>query len=429
MTQAPLRIGLLGLGTVGAGCLRVLAECREEIEARAGRPIQVLRASVRDLAKLRECELAGVRVDTDPDALVADPQVDLVLELMGGVSRARELVLAALANGKSVVTANKALIAEHGQEIFSAAQAAGQIVAFEAAVAGGIPIIKSLREGLAGNRIDAVIGIINGTTNFILSKMEADGAGFAETLAEAQFKGYAEADPTFDVEGIDAAHKLAILATLAFDMPLSFERIHTVGISRVTRADIRHAAELGYRIKHLALARRNGAAIELRVEPTLVPQQAYVAKIDGVMNGLTIVGSAVGSAGFYGPGAGALATASAVLADVIDIARGNAVAPPAMRNDLEVLPIEAAVSAHYLRLQVTDKSGVMKTISTILANHDISIEALVQKEVKGGGSDAQVVLLTHEVSGSAMAQALRELAACDFVHGEIMHLRVEHLGE
>ena len=422
-----LKLGLLGLGTVGTGTVQVLRENAEEIFERAGCEIEIVRACVQDPDKIRHCDLSGVTVDTDADALVADPRVDVVVELMGGTGRARELILAALANGKPVVTANKALIAEYGQEIFEAAQAAGRNVAFEAAVAGGIPIIQSLREGLAGNRISRIAGIINGTTNFILTKMESDDAPFEEVLAEAQAKGYAEANPTFDVEGIDAGHKLAILATLAFDVPLPTDQVHTIGVGKVGAEDLAYADELGYRIKHLAIARNSTAGLELRVEPTLVPKDAFVAKVDGVMNGVAIEGNAVGTAGFYGPGAGALATASAVVADIVDLARGHAIAPPKMAHPLRIVPQEEVVTAHYLRIRVFDKPGVMQRISTILAGLDISIEAIVQKEAHA--EEAVVVLLTHEVSLGAIKLAVDQLSHCDFVQGEIMQMRLEHLSE
>ncbi len=422
-----LNIGLLGLGTVGAGTVQLLRKNAADITQRAGQAIHIARACVRNPEKARDCDLRGVQVDTDAAGLVADPQIDLVVELMGGTDQARDLVLAALANGKSVVTANKALIAEHGEEIFAAARASGQLVAFEAAVAGGIPIIKSLREGLAGNRIDQIAGIINGTTNFILSQMESAGASFADALADAQDKGYAEADPTFDVEGIDAGHKLAILATLAFDIPLATAQLHTIGVGKVTAQDIAYAKELGYRIKHLAIARRGPAGIELRVEPTLVPLAAFVAKVDGVMNGVSISSDAVGTAGFYGPGAGGLATASAVVADIVDLARGHAVALPDMRAPLRIVPQAEVVSAHYLRMQVRDKPGVMKTISSILAGLEISIEAIVQKEARSDA--AVVVLITHEVSLGILTQAVNELEACGVVQGSIMQMRLEHLSE
>ncbi len=422
-----LKIGLLGLGTVGSGVVQVLRENAAELAERAGQQIEITRACVRDPSRPRDCDLAGVHIDTDAQALISDPEIDVVVELIGGTGLARDLVLGALANGKSVVTANKALIAEYGQEIFEAAQAAGQRIEFEAAVAGGIPLIKSLREGLAGNRISQIAGIINGTTNFILTKMESEGETFENVLAEAQAKGYAEANPTFDVEGIDAGHKLAILATLAFDIPLATDQLHTVGVGKVTAEDIAYADELGYRIKHLAIARDSEDGVELRVEPTLVPREAFVAKVDGVMNGVSISGNAVGTAGFYGPGAGALATASAVVADIVDLARGHAIPPPRMQRPLKVLPQDKVVSAHYLRIRVLDRPGVMQKISTILAGLDISIEAIVQKEAHG--QDAVVVLLTHEVSLGAIKQAVDQLMALDIVQGEIMQMRLEHLSE
>ncbi|MGJ8668816.1 MAG: homoserine dehydrogenase [Oceanococcus sp.] len=422
-----LKIGLLGLGTVGSGCVKVLRENAQEINARAGQTIQIVRAAVRDPSQSRDCDLSGIAIDSDADGLVADPNVDVVVELMGGTGRARELVLAALANGKSVVTANKALIAEHGGEIFAAASAANCKIAFEAAVAGGIPIIKALREGLSANRVDEIAGIINGTTNFILSRMEADGAAFADVLAEAQALGYAEADPTFDVEGIDAGHKLAILATLAFDIPLATDQLHTIGVGVVSAQDIRYASEQGYRIKHLAIARRSDAGVELRVEPTLVPKAAFVAKVDGVMNGVSIKGNAVGSTGFYGPGAGGMATASAVVADIVDVALGRALPSPPMANSLPIVAVADVVSAHYLRMQVRDEPGVLKTISSILAALGISIEAMVQKEIND--KQAEVVLITHEVSTGILRQALDELAGSGVVQGTIVQMRVEHLSE
>lgn len=418
-----LKIGLLGLGTVGGGCVQVLRDSVAEITARAGQEIEIVRAAVRNPAQSRDCDLSGIVVDSDADALVADPNVDVVVELIGGTERARELVLAALANGKAVVTANKALIAEHGAEIFAAARQANQPVAFEAAVAGGIPIIKALREGLSANRIDEIAGIINGTTNFILSCMEADGAAFEDVLAEAQRLGYAEADPTFDVEGIDAGHKLAILASLAFDIPLATEQLHTVGVGVVSAQDIRYADEQGYRIKHLAIARNSEAGIELRVEPTLVPKAAFVAKVDGVMNGVSIKGNAVGTAGFYGPGAGALATASAVVADIVDVARGQVLPPPAMASERPIVPVADVVSGHYLRMQVRDEPGVLKTISGILAGADISVEAMVQKELED--QQAEVVLITHRARTGQLNQALQELAGSGVVQGAIVQMRVE----
>lgn len=422
-----LKIGLLGLGTVGGGTVQVLRDNATQIAQRAGTDIQIVRAAVRDASKARDIDLSGIQVDSDADALIADPNIDLVVELMGGVGRARELVLAALANGKSVVTANKALIAEHGLEIFAAAEQGGGQLAFEAAVAGGIPVIKAVREGLAGNQISEIAGIINGTTNFILTKMESDGADFADVLAEAQAKGYAEADPTFDVEGIDAGHKLAILAMLAFDMQLATEQLQTIGVGKVTVEDIEHADEMGYRIKHLAMARLHETGVELRVEPTLVPKAAFVAKVDGVMNGVAIKGNAVGTAGFYGPGAGALATASAVVADIVDLARGNGLAVPSTHAQRSVLAQSEVISGHYLRMQVQDRAGVMSAISSALAQHQVSIEAMVQKET--GEGQAEVVLITHDVAKGQLDEALQGLEASDVVNGAITHLRVEQLSE
>lgn len=422
-----LNVGVLGLGTVGAGTLRVLAEGAEEIRARAGRDIVIRRAAVRDVTRARDCALSGIPVDSDPQALVKDPEIDVVVELIGGVDTARELVLQALASGKDVVTANKALIAEHGEEIFHVAREHGRALAFEAAVAGGIPIIKALREGLAGNRIASIAGIINGTTNYILTEMEAGNGSFAEILAEAQKLGYAEADPSFDVDGIDAAHKLAILATLAWDMPLSFAHMQTVGIGKVDIVDLEYAAELGYRVKHLAMAQRRAHKVELWVEPTLVPLQAYVAKIDGVMNGLSIGGNAVGTTGFFGPGAGGLATASAVVADLVDLARGHALLPPTMSQDLPVVYAHDRYGAHYLRMEVEDRSGVMQSISQILAERDISIESIVQREVEGEEVAAEIVLVTHQIKDSQLDEAMDEIAAGEFLRGEIRQLRVEHL--
>ncbi len=422
----PLRIGLLGLGTVGAGTVRVLADNAPELEQRTGRALKVVRAAVRDPHKARDCDLHGVQIDADADALVRDPDVDVVVELMGGTERARELVCAALAAGKPVVTANKALIAECSDAVFAAARASGQAVAFEAAVAGGIPIIKVLREGLAGNRIDEVAGIINGTTNYILTRMSQDGVEFAPALAEAQAKGYAEADPTFDVEGIDAAHKLAILAALAFGVPMRTDWIRTIGLTQVSSADIRYAKELGYRVKHLAIARRGAAGIELRVEPTLVPKNSFVAKIDGVMNGVMLSGNAVGSTGLHGPGAGALATASSVVADLVDIALGRALATPLSADSASAVVPAEVETAFYLRMQVADRPGVMKEISTVLAGLEISIEAIVQREVEAE-QDATVVLLTHSVRTGALERAVEALQSLPVVHGPIVRMRVEHL--
>ncbi len=423
---APLRLGILGLGTVGAGTVRVLTDNAESIAQRAGRPLQVVAAAVRDPHQPRDCQLAGMRLETDPLAVARAEDVDVVVELLGGTTIAREAVLAALQAGKSVVTANKALIAEHGPEIFAASRAAGQVIAFEAAVAGGIPIIKALREGLAGNAISEINGLINGTTNFILTKMHNEGAAFAPVLKEAQELGYAEADPTFDVEGIDAAHKLAILAMLAFDLPLQTDRIRTRGVGLVDAADLEAAEGLGYRIKHLAVARRSVDGVELRVEPTLLPQDSYLAKVDGVMNGVIVVGSAVGSAGFYGPGAGALATASAVVADLIDMAQGRVLPGPGPGEERPFVDPLAVVSEHYLRLVVKDEPGVLQTVTGLLAASGVSIEALVQKELKKPVGRAQIVILTHAVRLGTMEDVIAQLAELDCVQQQPTHLRVSN---
>lgn len=422
--QQPLRIGVLGLGTVGAGTLRVLSDNAASIEQRAGRPLQVVAAAVRNPAQPRDCQLAGLRLETDPLAVARADDVDVVVELMGGTDRARDAVLAALAAGKPVVTANKALIAEHGPEIFAAARETGQPLAFEAAVAGGIPIIKAVREGLAGNAITEINGLINGTTNFILTKMQAEGADFAPVLEEAQQLGYAEADPTFDVQGVDAAHKLAILAMLGFDLPLDLQRIRTRGVDQVESADLDAAQDLGYRIKHLAVARRSAAGVEMYVEPTLLPEGSYLAKVDGVMNGVVIAGSAVGSAGFYDPGAGSLATASAVVADLIDVARGRVLPGPGPGEALPYVDPDTVVSQHYLRLKVRDEPGVLQTITGLLAEAKVSVESLIQKELDE--RSAQLVLLTHEVSLGTVQHVLQQLAHLDCVQADPVHFRVSN---
>lgn len=422
--QQPLRIGVLGLGTVGAGTLRVLSDNAASIQQRAGRPLEVVAAAVRNPAQPRDCQLAGLRLETDPLAVARADDVDVVVELIGGTDRARDAVLAALAAGKPVVTANKALIAEHGPEIFAAARETGQPLAFEAAVAGGIPIIKAVREGLAGNAITEINGLINGTTNFILTKMQAEGADFGPVLEEAQQLGYAEADPTFDVQGIDAAHKLAILAMLGFDLPLDLQRIRTRGVDQVESADLDAAQDLGYRVKHLAVARRSADGVEMYVEPTLLPEGSYLAKVDGVMNGVVIAGSAVGSAGFYGPGAGALATASAVVADLIDVARGRVLPGPGPGEALPYVEPETVVSQHYLRLKVRDEPGVLQTITGLLAGAQVSVESLIQKELDG--QSAQLVLLTHEVSLGTIQDVLQQLNNLDCVQAQPVHFRVSN---
>lgn len=424
------------MGTVGGGTVNVLKRNAQEIARRAGRGIQVTHAAARDINKARICDTTDITLTTNPQDVVSDPDVQIIVELIGGDTLARELVLTAIGNGKHVVTANKALIAKHGNEIFAAAQKQGVVVAFEAAVAGGIPIIKALREGLAGNRVEWLAGIINGTGNFILTEMRDNGSDFGDVLAEAQRLGYAEADPTFDVEGIDAAHKLTILASIAFGIPLQFEACYTEGITKITREDVVYAEELGYRIKHLGVARRTEAGVELRVHPTLIPERRLIANVDGVMNAVLVKGDAVGPTLYYGAGAGADPTASAVVADVVDVVRTltsdpeNRVPHLAFQadalSDLPILPMNAVETAYYVRLQCEDKPGVLANVASILGDSDISIEALMQKEPAGGAS-ATIILLTHRVNEGKMNAAIDAIEALDAVTGEVMRIRLEHL--
>ncbi len=433
----PVKVGLLGLGTVGCGTVSVLARNGDEIARRAGRGITITRAAARDLSRPRGCDTGGIALTDDAMAVVDDPQVEVVVELIGGDTLARELVLRAIDNGKHVVTANKALIAKHGNELFARAREKGVMVAFEAAVAGGIPVIKALREGLAGNRIEWLAGIINGTGNFILTEMRDKGRDFADVLAEAQQLGYAEADPTFDVEGIDAAHKLTILAAIAFGIPLRFEHVYTEGISRITREDVAYAGELGYRIKHLGVARLTPAGVELRVHPTLIPERRLIANVDGVMNAVLIKGDAVGPTLYYGAGAGAEATASAVVADLVDVVRAltsdpeNRVPHLAFQHDaladLPILPIEETRSACYLRLRAEDRPGVLAEITRILGEQEISIEAVIQKEPPDSGTPATVILLTQRVVERAMNTAIARIEALPSISGSVTRIRVETL--
>jgi homoserine dehydrogenase len=432
--SVPIRIGVVGLGTVGQGVLRLLKNNADEITRRVGRPVVVTDAATRTPARVRDCSLDGVRLWPDAQQLVREAEVDILVELIGGTTVARELTLSAIACGKPVVTANKALLAEHGNEIFAAAARAGSVVAFEAAVAGGIPIIKAIREGLAGNIIEAVAGIINGTCNYILTQMAAKGQSFEDALADAQRLGYAEADPSFDVGGIDAAHKLAILAALAFGMPLSFAAISVEGITGVTPEDIKIAQVFGYRIKLLGIAKRHGDGVELRVHPTLIPDDTLLAKVDGVLNAVVVHGNAVGQVGFYGRGAGGDATASAVVADILDVARALSVdtrhAVPALAfqpdalRPLPVLPIRDTQSAFYLRLQVADEPGVLSQITAILAAHDISVEAILQREPRGG-EDANVALITSVIPEHRFDDALAEMQKLPFVRAGSVRFRVE----
>ena len=433
----PVKVGLLGLGTVGGGTATVLKRNAKEIARRAGRAIEIDYAAALDLDLARSLGLDEARLTTDAFEVVNDPEVDVVVELIGGYEPARELVLTAISNGKHVVTANKALIAMHGNEIFAAAQEQGVMVAFEAAVAGGIPIIKALREGLAANRIQWAAGIINGTGNFILTEMRDKGRDFDDVLKEAQALGYAEADPTFDVEGIDAAHKLTIIASIAFGIPLQFDKCYTEGITKITRDDVVYAAELGYRIKHLGVTRRTEAGVELRVHPTLIPHRRLIANVDGVMNAVLVHGDAVGPTLYYGAGAGAEPTASAVVADIIDVARTLTVDPenrvPHLAfqadqlSDLPVLGMEAVETAYYLRLQAEDRPGVLADVSRILGDQGISIEALIQKEPEEGASNVSIILLTHRVLEQRMNQAISTIEALDTIKAPVTRIRMETL--
>ena len=432
----PVKVGLLGLGTVGGGTVNVLQRNAEEITRRAGRGIVISHASARDINKPRICDTQGIQLTENPIGVVTDPDVSIVVELIGGDTLARELVLKAIANGKHVVTANKALIAKHGNEIFSAAQKKGVMVAFEAAVAGGIPIIKAIREGLSGNNIEWLAGIINGTGNFILTEMRDKQRDFDSVLAEAQRLGYAEADPTFDVEGIDAAHKLTILASIAFGIPLQFKKAYTEGISKITREDVDYATELGFSIKHLGVTRRTEKGIELRVHPTLIPKRRLIANVDGVMNAVLVNGDAVGPTLYYGAGAGAEPTASAVVADIIDVVRVLTTDPenrvphlafqPESLSDTPILPIEEIETAYYLRLSASDEKGVLANITSVLADNDISIDSMLQKE-HGHENKATIIIITHTTIEKNMNKALEKIHALDVVEGEVVRIRLEHL--
>jgi len=432
-----VKVGVLGLGTVGCGTVTVLVRNAEEIARRAGRGIKVTHAAARDLKKSRDCDTQDIRLTTDPEVVINDPDIEIIVELIGGDTLARELVLQAIEQGKHVVTANKALIAKHGNEIFAAAQKKGVMVAFEAAVAGGIPIIKAIREGLAGNQIKWLAGIINGTGNFILTEMRDKGRDFADVLQEAQALGYAEADPTFDVEGIDAAHKLTILASIAFGIPLQFEATYTEGISNITREDVNYAEELGYRIKHLGLTRRTEKGVELRVHPTLIPARRLIANVDGVMNAILVNGDAVGSTLYYGAGAGAEPTASAVVADLVDVVRvltsdpENRVPHLAFQanqlSDIPVLPMDEVETAYYLRMQAEDRPGVLADVTRILGDAGISIEAIVQKEPSAGSDKASIIMLTHRVVEKHMNRAIANIEALTTIHGSVTRIRMETL--
>ncbi|MCP1676181.1 homoserine dehydrogenase [Natronocella acetinitrilica] len=435
--MSAVRVGLLGLGTVGAGTINLLQRNNDEIARRAGRNIDVVSAAARHLDRPRACSTDGIRLTTDPFSIVDDPETEIVLELIGGYEPARELVLRAIDNGKHVVTANKALIAKHGNEIFERARDRGVTVSFEAAVAGGIPIIKSIREGLTGNRIQWLAGIINGTANYILSEMYYNSREFAEVLAEAQRLGYAEADPSFDVEGVDAAHKLTILASIAFGIPLQFDKVHVEGIGHVSREDVAYAEELGYRIKHLGMCKWTEDGVELRVHPTLLPERQLLANVDGVMNAIMVMGDAVGPTLYYGAGAGAAPTASAVVADLVDVVREFNVEPESRvpylafqstaLSDQPVLPMSAVETAYYLRLEVLDEPGVLADVTRILGSNGISIEAILQKEPAPGADDVPVIILTHRVKERQMNAAQEQMEALPAVQGRINRIRLEQL--
>jgi homoserine dehydrogenase len=435
----PLQVGLLGLGTVGRGTWTVLRRNEEEIARRAGRPIRITWIAERALDLAREIThgATGVNLTDDAATVLAHPDIDIVVELIGGLEPARTFILQAIANGKHVVTANKALLARHGNEIFAAAHAKGVMVAFEGAVAGGIPIIKALREGLTANRIEWIAGIINGTSNFILSEMRAKGAPFATVLAEAQARGYAEADPTFDIEGIDAAHKLTIMSAIAFGVPMQFDKVYTEGISRLTGEDIRYAEELGYRIKLLGITRRTPAGIELRVHPTLIPSKRLIANVEGVMNAVLVKGDAVGSTLYYGAGAGAEPTASAVIADLVDVTRMHTADPehrvphlafqPDRLSDLPFLPMGEVETSYYLRMRVLDKPGVLADITRILADREISIDAMIQKEPSEGEDQTDIILLTHTCIEKQVVAAIAGIEALSTVNGRVVRIRLEEL--
>ena len=428
-----VKVGIAGLGTVGSGTVNVLKRNAGDIARRVGRPIEITHIGAR--RDNPACDTQGIRLSRDIFAVATDPDIDILVELIGGIDTARELVLTAIKNGKHIVTANKALIAEHGNEIFQAAQDNGVDVAFEASVAGGIPILKSLGEGLAANHINWLAGIINGTGNFILTEMEEGGRDFNDVLAEAQQLGYAEADPTFDVEGIDAAHKLTILASIAFGIPLQFSQVYTEGISRITTEDVASAAHFGYRIKHLGIAKDTGKGIELRVHPTLVPKETMLSAVNGVMNAVMIHGDAVGPTMFYGAGAGAEPTASAVVADIIELGRALTVdhdeRVPYLgfhtdhMSDEPILTIDDVTCCFYLRLHVQDKKGVLADVTRILSDNNVSIDAMVQREVDQGL--VPIVMMTHEVREGDMNLVLAKIGALDTVDSDIMRIRVETL--
>ena len=433
----PIQVGLLGIGTVGGGVFTVLQRNQEEIERRAGRGIEINTVADLNVKRAEEIVQGRAKVVTDAKDVINNPEIEVVIELIGGYGVAKDLVLAAINAGKHVVTANKALIAVHGNEIFAAAKAKGVIVAFEAAVAGGIPIIKALREGLTANRIEWIAGIINGTTNFILSEMRDKGLDFDVVLKEAQRLGYAEADPTFDIEGVDAAHKATIMSAIAFGVPVQFDKAYVEGITKLSAVDIRYAEQLGYRIKLLGIAKKTDAGIELRVHPTLIPAKRLIANVEGAMNAVQVFADAVGTTLYYGKGAGSEPTASAVIADLVDVVRLQAVEPskrvPYLAfqedkvRDTKVLPIGEVTTSYYLRLQVQDVKGVLADITRILADNGISIDAMLQREAQEGEKQTDLIILTHETQEKHMLTAIQNIEKLSTVIGQVNKIRLENL--
>ena len=437
MTMKPIQVGLLGIGTVGSGVFNVLQRNQDEISRRAGRGIEIAMVADLDVERAKSVVGSKVQVVNDARAVIANPDIDIVIELIGGYGVAKALVLEAIAAGKHVVTANKALLAVHGTEIFAAASAKGVMVAFEAAVAGGIPIIKALREGLTANRIQWIAGIINGTTNFILSEMRSKGLDFDVVLKEAQRLGYAEADPTFDIEGVDAAHKATLMASIAFGVPVQFDKAYVEGITKLEAADIKYAEQLGYRIKRLGIARRREQGIELRVHPTLIPAKRLIANVEGAMNAVLVQGDAVGATLYYGKGAGAEPTASAVIADLVDVTRLHTADPehrvphlafqPDQISELPVLPIDEVETSYYLRLHVEDKPGVLADVTRILADQSISIDAMLQREPEEGEAQTDIIILTHLTIEKNMNAAIAKIESLDAVTGKVVRVRLENL--
>lgn len=433
----PIKVGLLGLGTVGAGTFNVLRRNQEEITRRAGRAIEISMIAVRNIKKAHDMVGSKCTIVGDSMQVVNNPEIDIVVELIGGTELTKQIVLAAIANGKHIVTANKALLAIHGNEIFKAAQEKGVMVAFEAAVAGGIPIIKSLREGLTANRIEWVAGIINGTTNFILSEMRDKGLDFATALKQAQDLGYAEADPTFDIEGVDAAHKATIISAIAFGIPMQFDKAYIEGISQLQAIDINYAEQLGYRIKLLGITKRTNKGIELRVHPTLIPSKRLIANVEGAMNAVMVQGDAVGATMYCGKGAGAEPTASSVIADLVDITRlatadpehrvpHLAFQPQSIANEI-ILPMAEITTSYYLRLRVADEAGVLADVTRIMANFDISIDAMLQKEPAAGENQTDIIMLTHQTQEKNVIAATEKIEKLHSVFGHVTKIRLEEL--